>query len=143
MGHDDMRILATLVAIGSVLVVAVPSLACAQQTDAERSHLARYQQYVEAPVEQVHYFRVDGFEYLAPDKLAIWFGVNKMYLLTVQTPCLNLSLTHAIALSSDETLYANFDSVKFRHQDCKILKIQPVNELKMKQDAARAPATGG
>lgn len=135
-----MKSFALLGAIGLVFTTAAPLLARAQQTESERTHLGRYLQYAGAPVEQVHYFRIDGFEYLAPDKLALWFGVNKMYLLTVQTPCLNLSLANAIGLSSGQTLHANFDAVKFDHQSCRILKIQPVNELKMKQDAAKARA---
>lgn len=118
-------------------VVAVP--VAAQQTASERSDLARYQKYAGAPVDHVRYFSIEGFQYLAPDKLAIWFGVNKLYLLTVQTPCTNLAFANAIGLTSrNSTLYSNFDFVTFRHQRCKVLKIVPVDELKMKQDAGRA-----
>lgn len=140
-----MRTFTALGVVGLVLAVALPSLACAQQTDSERARLARYQQYVGAPVDQVHYFQVDGFEYLAPDQLALWFGVNKMYLLTVQTPCINLNLANGIGLTArDGVLYRNFDSVTFRHQHCRILKIVPVDELKMKQDeAAKVAASVG
>ncbi|HLI17679.1 MAG TPA: DUF6491 family protein [Rhodanobacteraceae bacterium] len=113
----------------------------AQQTASERSDLARYQKYAEAPVDHVNYFQINGFQYLAPDKVAIWFGVNKLYLLTVQTPCINLAFANGIGLTSkNNTLYANFDAVTYDHQRCKILKIVPVNELKMKQDEARARA---
>lgn len=119
----------------------------AQQTSSESRDLARYQKYAEAPVDHVHYFQISGFEYLAPDMVGIWFGVNKLYLLTVQTPCINLQFTNGIALTAkNNTLYKNFDFVKFDHQRCKILKIVPVNELKMKQDEAKAkgaPASSG
>lgn len=129
-------------ALLAAAVVALP--AWAQQTASERADLARYQGYVEAPVDHVHYFRIDGFQYLAPDQLAIWFGVNRMYLVTVQTPCNNLAYANAIGLTSKgNMLYTNFDFVTFDHQRCKVLKLQPVNELKMKQDAAKAaPASG-
>jgi hypothetical protein len=46
-------------------------------------------------------------------------------------------------------LYKDFDFVTFHHQRCKILKIVPVDELKMKRDdakgksAASAPASSG
>lgn len=123
--------------------------AWAQQTDSERSDLARYQKYAAAPVDRVQYFQINGFQYLAPDTLAIWFGVNKLYLLTVQTPCINLAFANGIGLTAkNNVLYRNFDFVTFDRQRCKILKIVPVGELKMKQDEAKAkkapvPASSG
>jgi hypothetical protein len=125
-----------------VLVAAIGLPAWAQQTASEQADLARYQQYAKAPVDHVPYFRVDGFQYLAPDQLAIWLGVNKMYLLTVQTPCLNLAYANAIGLTSrGNVLYRNFDFVTYDHQRCKIVKIVPVDELKMKQAAGKAAAS--
>jgi len=127
--------------------VAVPAVA--QQTASERADLARYQKYAGAPVDNVRYFQINGFQYLAPDKVAIWFGVNKLYLLTVQTPCNNLAFANGIGLTAkNNMLYKNFDFVTFDHQRCKIMKIEPVNELKMKQDRAMekgagAPASSG
>lgn len=136
-----------VVGLAMLLAGAAMVPAIAQQTSSERADLARYQKYAGAPVDKVSYFQIDGFEYLAPDRLAIWFGVNKLYLLTVQTPCTNLAYANAIGLTSkNNVLYSNFDFVTFRHQRCKVLKIVPVNELKMKQDAAKdkqaAPASG-
>ncbi len=113
--------------------------AWAQQTDSERADLARYQKYAEAPVDQVRYFQINGFQYLAPDTVALWFGVNKLYLLTVQTPCTNLAFVNGIGLTSrNNMLHRDFDFVTFGHQRCKVLKIVPVNELKMKRDAEKA-----
>lgn len=118
--------------------------AWAQQTASEARDLARYQRYAEAPVDHVRYFQINGFQYLAPDTVGVWFGVNKLYLLTVQTPCTNLAFARGIALTArNNTLYRNFDFVTFDHQRCKILKITPVNELKMKQDAEKAKAKSG
>ena len=123
--------------------------AWARQTDSERADLARYQKYAQAPVDSVRYFQINGFQYLAPDKVAIWFGVNKLYVLTVETPCNNLAFANGIGLTAkNQMLYRNFDFVTFDHQRCKITKIVPVNELKMKQDRAKdkqagAAASGG
>jgi hypothetical protein len=115
--------------------------AWALQTSSEARDLARYQRYAEAPVDHVRYFQINGFQYLAPDTVGIWFGVNKLYLLTVETPCNNLAFAKGIGLTAkNRTLYRNFDFVTFDHQRCKVLKITPVNELKMKQDAAKAKA---
>jgi hypothetical protein len=122
-------------------VVMVPAIA--QQTSSERTDLARYQKYAGAPVDNVRYFQINGFEYLAPDKVAIWFGVNKLYLLTVQLPCNNLAFANGIGLTAkNNMLYKNFDAVVFDHQRCKITKIEPVDELKMKQDRAKEKAAG-
>jgi hypothetical protein len=120
----------------------------AQQTSSEAQDLARYQRYTEAPVDHVRYYQINGFQYLSPDTVGVWFGVNKLYLLTVQTPCNNLAFANGIALTAkNNTLYRNFDFVTFDHQRCKILKITPVNELQMKRDEAKAkqgaPATSG
>ena len=126
-----------------LVAAAAAAPAIAQQTDSERADLARYQKYAEAPVDNVKYFQINGFQYLAPDKVAIWFGVNKLYLLTVQTPCINLAFANGIGLTAkNNTLYKDFDFITFDHQRCKITKITPVNELKMKQDRAKEKQAG-
>ena len=138
-----------IVGLALLLAGAAALPAIAQQTSSERADLARYQKYAGAPVDNVRYFQINGFQYLAPDKVAVWFGVNKLYLLTVETPCNNLAFANGIALTAkNQMLYKNFDFVTFDHQRCKIVKIEPVNELKMKQDRAKekqagAPASSG
>lgn len=136
-----MKTFCKTAAIGALLTAACPFPAWAQQTSSEAQDLARYQRYAEAPVDHVRYFQINGFQYLAPDTVAIWFGVNKLYLLTVETPCTNLAFANGIGLTSKgNTLYRNFDFVTFDNQRCKVLKITPVNELKLKQDEAKAKA---
>jgi opacity protein-like surface antigen len=135
----EMKIFAA--AIGFALLAAgfAAAPAAAQQTSSERSDLARYERYAQAPVDHVKYFQINGFQYLAPDKVAVWFGVNKLYLLTVQMPCTNLAFANGIGLTAkNNTLYSRFDAVTFGNQRCKILKLQPVNELQMKRDANKA-----
>ncbi|MGH8184638.1 MAG: DUF6491 family protein [Rhodanobacteraceae bacterium] len=136
-----MKTVAKIVGVALLLAGLAGLPAWAQQTDSERADLVRYQKYAEAPVDHVQYFQINGFQYLSPDTVGIWFGVNKLYLLTVQLPCNNLAFTNSIGLTAkNNVLYRNFDFVTFRHQRCKILKIVPVNELKMKQDEAKAKA---
>lgn len=128
----------------ALLVLAAAALpAWANQTSSERADLARYQKYAQAPVDHVHYYQINGFQYLAPDKVAVWFGVNKLYLLTVQTPCPNLGFTNAIGLTAqNQNLYKNFDFVTFDHRRCKITGITPVDELQMKKDEAEVASSG-
>ncbi|TAN07949.1 MAG: hypothetical protein EPN36_00940 [Rhodanobacteraceae bacterium] len=136
-----MKTIAKFMGVALLLTGVAGLPAWAQQTDSERADLARYLKYAEAPVDHVQYFQINGFQYLSPDTVGIWFGVNKLYLLTVQLPCNNLAFTNGIGLTArNNMLYRGFDFITFRHQRCKILKITPVNELQMKQDEARAKA---
>lgn len=143
-----MKAFCKIAAAASLLTGLFALPAWAQQTSSEAHDLARFQHYAEAPVDHVHYYQINGFQYLAPDTVGVWFGVNKLYLLTVQTPCNNLAFANGIGITAkNNTLYRSFDFVTFDHQRCKVLKITPVNELQMKRDEARAkegaPPTSG
>ncbi len=141
MRQVKMAAVRKITGLAVVLVAALALPAWAQQTASERAALARYRQYAEAPVGHVHYFQIDGFQYLAPGQVAIWFGVNRMYLLTVETPCINLALANAIGLSArGNMLYRNLDFITFARQRCRIVKIVPVDELRMKRAAAQKAA---
>lgn len=130
-----------------LLVGAVALPAFAQQTASERADLQRYEKYAEAPVDHVRFYQISGFQYLSPDTVAIRFGVNQMYLVTVQTPCVDLAYANAIGLTSrSHTFYSRFDFITFGGpggiaRRCQIVKIVPVDELKMKQDEAKRKAT--
>lgn len=127
------------VGLAAVLFALATTPAWAQQTASESAALARYLRYTAPAVDSIHFFRLDGFQYLAPDRVAIWTGVNRMYLLTVEQPCSNLGLANAIGLTArGGMLYRKLDAVTFDHQRCRITQITPVNELRMKQDAAHA-----
>lgn len=141
--------------MGFALLLAAMAVApaWAQQTASERRDLERYQKYAEPPVDHARFFQIQGFQYLSPDTVAVRFGVNQMYLLTVQTPCINLAYANAIGVTSQaHTFYSKLDAITLKGpaggtQRCQILKIVPVNELKMKQDEAKAkvaaPASSG
>jgi len=134
-----MKAFCKIAAVAALLAGPFAFPAWAQQTSSEARDLARFQHYTEAPVDHVHYYQINGFQYLAPDTVGIWFGVNKLYLLTVETPCNNLAFANGIGLTArNNTLYRNFDFVTFDHQRCKVVKITPVNELQMKRDEAKA-----
>lgn len=131
---------------GLLLASVVIAPAWAQQTASERADLQRYEQYAEAPVDHVRFYQISGFQYLSPDTVAIRFGVNQMYLVTVETPCVDLAYANAIGLTSQaHTFYSRFDFVTFggpggMARRCQIMKIVPVDELKVKQDEAKSKA---
>ncbi|HET6906444.1 MAG TPA: DUF6491 family protein [Rhodanobacteraceae bacterium] len=136
------------VAIGA-LVSAVSLAAFAQgpqQRLAER--LALFQRYASPPQKSMHYFTTEGFEYLGKnaqgeDSLALWTGVNQVYLLTLQPPCIDLDRPLAIGVTSTSgDVNAGMDFVKYGHgRQCKIEAIQKVDYKAVR--AAQASAGSG
>lgn len=124
----------------SGLAVAVSLSAFAQgPTQREAERLALFQRYASPPQENMHYFHVDGFEYLGKnaqgdDALALWTGVNQVYLLTLQSPCIDLDRPLAIGLTSTSgDVNARMDYVKYDHgRQCKIETIQKVDYKALK-----------
>lgn len=119
----------------SALAAAV-SLAAFAQSPAQRNarDLALFQRYASPPQESVHYFRTDGFNYLGTnaqgdEAIALWTGVNQVYLLTLQQPCTHLDLARSIALTSTSgNVNARMDFVKYgRGRECRIETIQKVD----------------
>ena len=57
-------------------LVALPATATASRAQ----RLAQFQKFAGAPVAQIRYFHLDGFETLSDDTIAVWTGVNRVYL---------------------------------------------------------------
>ncbi|HEX6613921.1 MAG TPA: DUF6491 family protein [Rhodanobacteraceae bacterium] len=117
-------------------LAAAASLAALAQSPAQRNarDLALFQRYASPPQESVHYFRTDGFKYLGTnaqgdEAIALWTGVNQVYLLTLQQPCTHLDLARSIALTSTSgNVNARMDFVKYgRGRECRIETIQKVD----------------
>ncbi len=121
------------------------SAIAAAQSPSQRAaaNLARFERYAAAPQDSLHYFRTDGFEYLGRDahdneSLAVWTGVNDVYLFKLQTPCIDLEYARGIGLTSTSgNVNARMDSILFDHQRCRIETIQKVNDKAMKAEKAR------
>jgi len=137
--------IATLVA--GVSLAAFPQ--SPKQRDAE--NLARFQRYASPPQESMHYFRIDKFQYLGrnaqgEDAIALWTGVNRVYLLALESPCINLEYANAIALTSTSgNVNARMDYVKYDHgRQCRIETIQNVDYKAVRAGMKSAqPAEGG
>lgn len=109
----------------------------------DAANLARYERFASPPQDSVHYFRLDRFQYLGPDAkgddvVAVWTGVNQVYLLTVESPCLRLEFANAIGLTSTAgNLNARMDSIKYDHgRQCRIETIRKVDYKAMKSEKA-------
>lgn len=124
------------VLVAAALVATCSAGALAQgpkQREAER--LALFQRYASPPQNSMHYFRIEGFEYLGKnaqgeDAMALWTGVNTAWLLTLQPPCLNIDFANAIGLTSTSgEVNVHMDWVKYgRHgQQCQINSIRKVD----------------
>lgn len=90
----------------------------------------------------MHYFRLDNFQYLGRNSkgenaIAVWTGVNQVYLLTLQNPCINLDSALAIGMTSTSgDVNAGMDYVKYSHngpQQCRIMTIRKVDYKAMRR----------
>ena len=133
--------LRVLLATGTIAVVTLLS-ACTdiplrQREEAER---ARYLQYAGPPIKEFTYLgRYDSWTALSKDEVVVWTTINNAYLITVAQPCTDIMFVNHIGLTSTlHTVSQRFDFVKVRGQNCFIKSIQPVDYLKMKQDARKA-----
>lgn len=120
-------------------------------TQRDARNLALFQRYASPPQDSVHYFRTDGFQYLGrnaqgDDAIALWTGVNQAYLLTLESPCINLEYANGIALTSTSgSINARMDFVKYdRHRQCRIETIQKVDYKAVRNAMKGAqPSAGG
>jgi len=119
----------------AVVGTALVGIAQADTRATEEKNLARYEQFAGAPVESFDMWQMYQWQSLGPDRLAVWSGVNKIWLLKVSQPCIRLEDTLAIHISSQMThkVTARFDYVDFGSQHCQILEIRPVDYVAMRK----------
>lgn len=131
-------------------LLAAPVMAGQSPPQRDAANLARFQRFASPPQDSMHYWDIDRFQYLGPDAkgndaLALWTGVNQVYLITVDSPCLRLEYANAIALTSiSRNVNARMDYVKYgRGNRCRITTIQKVDyKAMLAEDKANAGAGG-
>jgi len=106
---------------------ALPALADTPAT--EKANLERFLQYAGAPVENFTMWKMYKWQGLGPETVAVWTGVNDVYMLKVGLPCTRLQDAKAIVVTSKMSHQVNrrFDFVNFGTQQCQILEIRPVD----------------
>jgi hypothetical protein len=114
-------------------------LACttpAQFGARENAELARFERHAGAPVERINtYTGLDQWRSFSPDKLAIWTGVNRVFLLTLRAPCSGLEFQQTLAISSSNNIIdRRFDKVHVDGLVCFIAEIRPVDYRALKQE---------
>ena len=135
-----------LVAAALSMMLATGAWAAQSSSDRIAQELARFERYAAPPQDSMHYFRLDNFQYLGKnargeDAIAVWTGVNQVYLLTLEKPCINLDFAFAIGLTSTSgDVNAGMDYVKYNRngpQQCRILAIQKVDYKAMRAEKAQ------
>jgi len=99
--------------------------------------LDRYQPYAGAPVEQFHFYELDSWQAVAPDRVVIWTDPFTAYLVRVRTPCTELAFTERLGVTSTVNTVSRLESiVPSRHNRCPIEEIRPIDLTAMKADPA-------
>lgn len=113
------------------VTLALPALA---HGDSQSTRLAQFEQYAGKPVAQIRYFQLLNYETLSDDTIAVWKGVNKVFLIKVLPPCQGLQFANAMHLTNSMThvFTQKFDHVIFADQRCAIAWIKPVDYKAMR-----------
>ena len=108
------------------------ALADTRATEAE--NLARFEHYAGAPIDNFTMWNMYQFQLLGPDTVAVWSGVNDVYMLKVEQPCIDLENAKAIVVTSKMQHQVNkkIDFVNFGSQRCQIVQIRPIDYKAMK-----------
>lgn len=125
------------VATVACLAVALGACASAGEYRAKQdARLATYEKYAGEPVKEIRmYTGLDHWDALAPDRLVVFMGVNRAYLLNLRAPCSGLEFQQGIGISSSNgVVHARFDKVTFEHQICYIDEIRPVDYKALKRE---------
>ena len=95
----------------------------------EDENRARFEQYAGQPIDGFTMWDMYKWQLLGPDTVAVWTGVNDVYMLKVELPCINLENAKAIVVTSKMSHQVNrrIDFVNFGSQQCQILEIRPVD----------------
>jgi hypothetical protein len=105
--------------------IAAPAGATQQR---ELEQLARYERFAGAPVEEMPFWRLQGYENLGKDAVLVWTSVKNAWLIRVYEPCIDLPWANSLGLTSNmHRVSAKFDFVLVRQSRCMIKSIQPVD----------------
>ena len=103
----------------------------------ELARLERFERFAGEPVEEFRFWKIDRWEGLGPDAVAVWTRIDEAWLMTVRTPCNGLEFAMAIGVSSTLNRVRRLhDEVLFERQRCRIQEIRPVDVRAMRAELA-------
>lgn len=126
----------------AVLTAALLALgACATDglgpRERELARFERFERFAGPPVDSFRFWKLDRWESLGPDSVAIWTRPDEAWLLTVRQPCHGLEFAMAIGLSSTVNRVSRLhDEVRFEQQRCRIEQIRPIDVRAMRAGPA-------
>ncbi|WP_297904393.1 DUF6491 family protein [Metallibacterium sp.] len=123
-----MRIKTAILAALATVTLVAAGAALADTAKVMAENLARFEKFAGKPQDSVTVFQLQGWQPLGADHIAIWTGVNDVYLIKVAKPCINLSWTNSVGINPHmNQLQARFDSIHVRGMPCQIETIQKVD----------------
>jgi hypothetical protein len=122
-------------------VVAFAAGGCASDGNGPRerelARLERIERFAGAPVDEFRFWKIDRWEGLGPDAVAVWTKHNEAWLMTVRTPCTGLEFAMSIGVSSTLNRVRRLhDEVLFERQRCRIEQIRPIDVRAMRAELA-------
>ncbi len=124
----------TSVSLLGVLALLVSGLALADTAQVQAKNLARFEKYAGKSVDTITVFQQQGWQPLGPQHLALWTGVNRVYLIKVAKPCIRLEWANGVGITPHmNRLRARFDVVHVEGQSCEILSMRPVDYRAMRK----------
>jgi hypothetical protein len=116
-------------------VLAAASLAgCASTLAKLNGPKLDYTEYAGEPVKSFYMGNYDGWSAVSKDKLVVWSGINKAYLLTITGYCPDLEFAERIAVTSTAHTVDRFEKVLVGKDSCLIKEIRPIDTKQMKED---------
>lgn len=105
----------------------------AQNTQAQKKQLERFEPYLQDPVDQFDFPSLYKSQAVGTDKVVVWPSADAAYLLTVETPCGQLPTAAQIGMTTQaaHTVTRQVDSVTAGSDRCRILEIEPIDVLRM------------
>lgn len=125
-----------LLALSLIALSVLSACAGLRNRESDADALARFMDHSSEPVDSFSYLgRFDGWRALGRDRLVIFTGMNKAYLLKVAPPCQDLQFASAVGLeASSSVVYRGFDAVRVGPDRCMITEIRPVNYGELRKE---------
>lgn len=120
-------------AITTLLPILLLAFTPVTQASSEK-RLQQFERFAKAPIDQFTYFKLISFETLDDNTVAIWTGVNRVYLIKVREPCPNFNFADTLSLDNSQAnvFSQRFDTIHFGHDRCMVASIRPVDYRAMR-----------
>jgi Family of unknown function (DUF6491) len=125
-----------MIALAGCALAVFAASALADTRATEQTNLERFQKYAGTPVENFTMWKMYKWQNLGPEQLAVWTGVNDVYMLKIDKPCDRFEDAKGIVVTSKMSHQVNsrMDFVSFGTQRCQIVEIRPIDYKTMLKD---------